>query len=283
MAESKKKCRQYSIDYLKFGFIPSLPDKTLPMCLLCNKVLSNDAMKPSKLEDHLKRCHPEKTRKELKYFQTLKEKFQKRPTMDSMFAATLKKDDDGLRASYNISLLIAKSGKPHTIGEQLILPAIEEVLKTVLHRPAYDILKKIPLSNNTVQRRIDEMNHDVESYLCNYLQTTYFSIQLDESTLPGNEALLLAYVRFVMDQEIHEERTAICKNFDYRHKRRIHIQCFERLFHGKSNPFNKYNISSNRWSTCHGWALSWFSKSFKTVCTWAVCNSLCNPSTTFSC
>lgn len=87
MAESKKKCRQYSIDYLKFGFIPSMLDKTLPMCLLCNKVLSNDAMKPSKLEDHLKRCHPEKTRKELKYFQTLKEKFQKRPTMDSMFAA----------------------------------------------------------------------------------------------------------------------------------------------------------------------------------------------------
>lgn len=107
--------------------------------------------------------------------------------------------------SYNISLLIAKSGKPHTIGEQLILPAIEEALKAVLHRPAYDTLKKIPSSNNTVQRHIDEMSHDVESYLCNYLQTTYFSIQLDESTLPGNEALLLAYVRFVMDQEIHEE------------------------------------------------------------------------------
>jgi len=80
MAESKRNCRQYSIDCLKFGFIPSLPDKTLPMCLLCNKVLSNDAMKSSKLKDHLKRCHPEKTRKDLKYFQTLKENFQKRPT-----------------------------------------------------------------------------------------------------------------------------------------------------------------------------------------------------------
>jgi hypothetical protein len=53
MAESKKKCRQYSIDYLKFGFIPPLSNKHLPMCLLCNKVLSNDSMKPSKLEDHL--------------------------------------------------------------------------------------------------------------------------------------------------------------------------------------------------------------------------------------
>lgn len=63
---------------------------------------SNDAMKSSKLEDHLERCHPKKTRKDLKYFQTLNEKFQKRSTMDSMFAAIIKKDDDGLQTSYNI-------------------------------------------------------------------------------------------------------------------------------------------------------------------------------------
>lgn len=77
MSESKKKCRQYSVDYLKFGFIPSLSDKQLPMCLLCNKVLDNDAMKPSKLQDHLRRCHPDKTDKDLKYFQTLKDKLEK--------------------------------------------------------------------------------------------------------------------------------------------------------------------------------------------------------------
>ncbi|KAH1017045.1 hypothetical protein HUJ05_007773 [Dendroctonus ponderosae] len=135
-------------------------DKRLPMCLLCNKVLSNDSMKPSKLEDYLRRCHPEK---------------------------------------------IAKSGKSHTMGEEFILPAIEEVLKTVLHETVFDVLKRIPLSNNTIKRRIDEMSSDIENFLCNYLQTTHFSIQLDESTLPGNEALLLAYVRFVMDEEIHKE------------------------------------------------------------------------------
>ncbi|CAH2013861.1 unnamed protein product [Acanthoscelides obtectus] len=130
---------------------------------------------------------------------------QKRPTLDRMFASTSQRNDDGLRASYNISLLIAKSGKPHTIGEKLILPAVEEVLKTVLHKPASDIIKRIPLSNNTVERCIDEMSSDIESFLCNYLQTTHFSRQLDESTLPDNAALLLAYVRFIMNQEIYEE------------------------------------------------------------------------------
>ncbi|CAH2004940.1 unnamed protein product [Acanthoscelides obtectus] len=65
MSESKKKCRQYSVDYLKFGFIPSLPDNQSPMCLLCNNVLGNAAMKPSKLQDHLRRCYPDKTEKDL--------------------------------------------------------------------------------------------------------------------------------------------------------------------------------------------------------------------------
>ncbi|CAH1995847.1 unnamed protein product [Acanthoscelides obtectus] len=74
---------------------------------------------------------------------------KKRPTLDRMFASTSQRNDDGLRASYNISLLIAKSGKPHTIGEKLILPAIVDVLKTVLHKPATDMIKRIPLSNNT--------------------------------------------------------------------------------------------------------------------------------------
>ncbi|CAH1998469.1 unnamed protein product [Acanthoscelides obtectus] len=130
---------------------------------------------------------------------------QKRPTLDRMFASTSQRNDDRLRASYNISLLTASSGKPHTIGEKLILPAVKEVLKTVLHKPASDIIKRIPLSNNTVERRIDEMSSDIESFLGNYLQTTHFSIELDKSTLPDNEALLLAYVRFIMNQEIYEE------------------------------------------------------------------------------
>ncbi|CAH2005764.1 unnamed protein product [Acanthoscelides obtectus] len=147
------------------------------MCLLCNKVLGNDAMKPFKLQDHLRRCHPDKTEKDLKYFQTLKDKFQKRPTLDRMFASTSQRNND----------------------------AVEEVLKTVLHKPASDIIKRISLSNNTVEIRFDEMSFDIESFLCNYLQTTHFSIQLDESTLPDKAALLLAYLRFIMNQEIYEE------------------------------------------------------------------------------
>ncbi|VVC43065.1 Hypothetical protein CINCED_3A015898 [Cinara cedri] len=91
---------------------------------------------------------------DLFYFETLEKKFLKKPTLVNMFSTTLKQDDNGLQASY-ISLLIAKSGKPHTIGKELILPAMNENY--------YEFLK-----------------------------ATKFSIQLDESTLPDNKALLLA-------------------------------------------------------------------------------------------
>ncbi|XP_044744747.1 protein ZBED8-like [Coccinella septempunctata] len=148
-------------------------------------------MKPSKLEDHLRRCHLDK---------------------------------------------VAKSGKPHTIGEQLILPVVEEVLKTVLHKSPFDILKRIPLSNNTVQRRIDEMSSDIESFLCNYLQTTHFSIQLDESTLSGNEALLLAHVRFVMDEEMHEE-LLFAKKLETDTKGESIFNILSDFFREKSIPF----------------------------------------------
>ena len=106
------------------------------MCLLCERVFSNEAMEPSRLLEHLKKIHPDKVDKTLAYLQSIRENLQKRKTIGNMFASTSQHSSDGLRASYNISLLIAKSGKPHTIGEELILPAVSEVLRTGTIFPA---------------------------------------------------------------------------------------------------------------------------------------------------
>ena len=123
----------------------------------------------------------------------------------NMFTSSSKNSDDGLKASYNISLLIAKAGKPHTIGEELILPAVKEVIKTVLHKSPEQVMKSIPLSDNLVQRRVDKMGENVEETLSKMLMTTEFSLQLDESTLPGNESLLPSYVRFIKSGSLCQE------------------------------------------------------------------------------
>ena len=49
------------------------------------------------------------------------------------------------------------------------------------------------------------MAENVEETLSKMLMTTEFSLQLDESTLPGNESLLLAYVRFIKGGSLCQE------------------------------------------------------------------------------
>uniref|UniRef100_A0A5S6Q7M5 Uncharacterized protein n=1 Tax=Trichuris muris TaxID=70415 RepID=A0A5S6Q7M5_TRIMR len=104
----KKKCRLYSSEYLRFGFTASPANEHLPMCSLYNKVFSKDSMKPSKLTLRFTRCHADKNTRDVSYLRALREK----------------QDRDGLAVSYKISLLIAKTGKPHTIGEELLIAAI---------------------------------------------------------------------------------------------------------------------------------------------------------------
>ena len=45
--------RQYSIEYLAYGFIPAPHSEHMPMCLICSQTLSNEAMKPSRMREHI--------------------------------------------------------------------------------------------------------------------------------------------------------------------------------------------------------------------------------------
>ncbi|GFU61016.1 uncharacterized protein TNCV_4436461 [Trichonephila clavipes] len=54
----------------------------------------------------------------------------------------------------------------------------------------------IPLSNDTVSRRIDDIAEDVEQQLFGKLRDKLFSIQLDEATVSNKDAHFIAYVRF---------------------------------------------------------------------------------------
>ena len=175
------------------------------MCLICERVFSNEAMKPFRITEHLKKAHPDKENKDLSFFKSLWDKFEKRPTLSNMFCNASQQNTNGLHASYSISLWIAKSGKPLTIGEELILPAVNEVLRTVLRKLPHDIIKTIPLSNSSVQRWIDELAANVEDTLCSVLRTTDFALHLDESTFSGNESLLLGYVCFAKDEILVQE------------------------------------------------------------------------------
>ena len=232
---SKKKCRQYSADYIKYGFVKSPSNEQLPMCLLCEQVFSNEGMKPSIMIDHLKTRHSNKVEKDVQFFIKLRDS---RKTMGGIFGKIDRQNIDGLVASYNISLLIAKSGKPHTIGEKLILPAIQEAVTTVMHSDGRSVIQSIPLSNDTVARRIILMASDVEKTIYSILKTTEFSLQIDESTLPGNEALLLAYVRFIHEEIMVEEMLFVARRLVTDTKGESIYKVVENFFQEKEIPMN---------------------------------------------
>ena len=186
------KVRQYSDEYLLFGFIPATHDESLPFCLLCHQCLTNESMERGRLENHLKAKHSIHVNSKLEYFKSIKEKFGKRATINALFSARSASKDHGLEASYGIYLLITKYVKNHAIEENLIKAAISTFLKVVLEKDDQDI-QSMPLSNNNVSSRIDEMSCDVEVQFVENLKYTIFSIQLDKSTVRDSETLLMAY------------------------------------------------------------------------------------------
>ena len=106
--------------------------------------------------------------------------------------------DNAVIVSFDVSLAIAKAKKPHTIAKELIKPCCIDIVGTILSESAAQNIKSIPLSNNTVKRRIDVMAVECKNQLiqevCN---TPYFALQLDESTTVASEALLLVLVRYL--------------------------------------------------------------------------------------
>ncbi|GFV07257.1 zinc finger BED domain-containing protein 5 [Trichonephila clavipes] len=182
---SKKKTCQYSEEYLKIVFVPAVQDERIPFCLLCQPFLNNESMKRGHLEAHLKAKHSAHINTDLSCFKTLKENFEKRTTIKSLFTAHTSTNNRVLEASYQISFFITKTGKNHTIGENLIKPSISAFLKTVLEKDD-KYVKAMPLSKSTVSRKIDEMGEDIEKQLVEKLKTRKFSVQMDESTLRDN-------------------------------------------------------------------------------------------------
>ena len=78
--------------------------------------------------------------------------------------------DKALRASFEVSYRIAQCKKPHTIGENLILPAANDMVRIMFGENEAQKLKKIPLSDNTVKRRVDAIGANQEETLVHRLR-----------------------------------------------------------------------------------------------------------------
>ncbi|GFW67221.1 SCAN domain-containing protein 3 [Trichonephila clavipes] len=107
------------------------------------------------------------------------------------------------------SKILADSMKPNKLKDiSETLHAIE-IVETMFGDNFAKDLQSIPLSNDTVSRRIDDIAEDVEQQLFGKLRDKLFSIQLDEATDSNKDAHFIAYVRFwdEVDDEFSELKT----------------------------------------------------------------------------
>jgi len=201
---SQLKNRKYNAEYLKYGFISStLNNQERPMCVICFNQLSNDSMRPGKLVRHLATLHPEYKNKPIDFFQRKATGIKGQTTSLSKYT---KLTDDLLKASFEIALLIAKSKKPYTIGEDLILPAAIKICEIIHGDKIATLLKSIPISNDTMKRRIDSIGYNIKSQLISRIkQSNFFAIQLDESTDITNCAQLMVFIRYQYSNQIHDD------------------------------------------------------------------------------
>lgn len=206
---SKKKnkswTRQYNDSFLKFGFIncANANQDPKPQCVVCSEVLANESLKPSKLKRHLETKHGELVDKPIEYFQR-KQRELKLSAQVLNRSTTL--NDKAQLASYLVAYRVAKEKMSHTVAEKLILPASLDMVRTIFDDKSAEKLRSIPLSDNTMSRRICDIAEHLEAQLITRLQSAGdFAIQLDESTDVSNCATLLVYVRYVWQDDFMED------------------------------------------------------------------------------
>ncbi|XP_059233191.1 zinc finger MYM-type protein 6 [Mustela nigripes] len=188
----------YDAEYLKVGFIVcpgSKESSPRPQCVICGEILSTENMKPANLSHHLKTKHSELENKPVDFFE---QKSLEMECQNSSLKKCLLVEKSLVKASYLIAFQIAASKKPFSIAEELIKPYLVEMCSEVLGSSAGDKMKTIPLSNNTIGHRIDELSADIEDQLIQKVRKSkWFALQVDESSEISNITLLLCYIRFI--------------------------------------------------------------------------------------
>lgn len=230
--------RQYNEEYIQYGFT-WCGEKTAPKpeCVICREKLSNESMVPSKLIRHLNSKHSSCAKKDKQYFQRLlSENVKQKKFMKSSVTVS----DKALEASYHVAKLIARQKKPHTIGETLIKPACMEIVRIMLGPDEVKNVNNVPLSADTIKRRIDDMSCDIlETLITKLKKAGNFSLQIDESTDIKNQAQLIIIVRFV-DEDSIKEHYFFCKEIPER-------TTGEEIFRVTDDFLQTYGI---QWSNC---------------------------------
>lgn len=207
MAELKKRRvedekRQFKLKWEESYFFVEHNGK--PQCVICSQVLG--VSKEYNVSRHYTSLHKSKYDKyqgsaRSFLFNNLKLKLTRQKNIFQQPSNTA-----GLKASYEVCLELAKSKKSFRDGELIKRCAVKMAssfgdCKMAKH------FETVPLSHQTVSRRISDMAGDVLDSLKGIIEKCeFYSLALDESTDIADISQILIFVRTINKEfEIHEE------------------------------------------------------------------------------
>ena len=161
--------------------------------------MANESMVPNKLQRHFTTKHSCLQDKDLNYFQRL---LQQRSKQRNVFQQTMTVSERAQLASIEVAEIIAMKSKSHTLNESVILTACKKMVKSMMGETAEEEICKIPLSNDTIHRRILDLSENIDTNVEKKLEGSKFALIFDESTDISNSAQLLVFVCFINDDEI---------------------------------------------------------------------------------
>jgi len=144
---------------------------------------------PAKKRRRFEGVHPDRKDKPSDFFRRKYGELTKTQRIISYHSKTV--NEKTLMASYLVSYRVAQAGEARTIAENLIKPCVKDIVECMLDRKATELVRTIPLSNNTISLRIGDLAEDVKATLLSRIKCTKFSLQMDESTDVAGLAILI--------------------------------------------------------------------------------------------
>ena len=187
-------CRLFKEDWgVGYFFVQS---SAKALCIICNETVA--VLK----EYNLKRHYETKHITDYAQFKGLQrsEKFEKMKdqlfSQQSLFTKASNVNASVTKASYKISYILAKSGKPFTDGDmvkQCLLAASEEICPDKI-----TLFKNVSVAANTVARRIEDIGSNIINQIVEQSkQFQCYSMCMDESTDVCDTSQLLVFIRGV--------------------------------------------------------------------------------------
>ncbi|KAF2366001.1 protein of unknown function DUF4371 [Trinorchestia longiramus] len=165
------------------------------------------SLAPEKLREHFLKLHGDGKYKNTTIAESKvkRARFDEKAILSVLGFVTINKPI--LTASYEVAYPIAKQGKPHTIVETLVKPAVLKMANIMLRKKAEVKLSQIPLSNDTISDRIEDMSKDILAQVVADLISSpvIFSLQLDETTDVSNRSQLAVFMRYGKDDVLKED------------------------------------------------------------------------------